>query len=376
MSTSDTTSDPVTRLRRHDKDLEAAQERVDEYGEAELQALADAYKEFTDLLERYQEQVVGDEGDIQTIVEFQSQIDAVMSDISSDTLRYETFEECDEYLQQKWFSDSDFEHVSELLEPVDDLVERLRARNESREAYRNARRDVTTRHRELHEELTHLEDLAALADADLDAPTERLREPIETYNDDAKEVFREFYRNESAREVVAFLEEMEWYPLVGFEAPPEELAEYITNHPPGEEPIPTVLEYAEYSRSKLQHYVDEPNKLKHAVEHHRAYFDKLDADPLCVGWPPLTATELEWRCSELTAAVNRIEPSVVEQLRDVAALPGETEYERLRNSAVVKQDLTPEERERLRTGEIEDELEAVRAEFERLGEALEEYPER
>ncbi|MEF8821245.1 MAG: hypothetical protein V5A52_03135 [Halovenus sp.] len=369
-------TDLVAEIERRAQELDAAQERVDEYGETKLQELADAYRAWTEMLDRFQDQVTGDDGDIQTIVAFQSRIDEVMGKISADTLRYEIFEECDEYLQQKWFSDSDFEHVYEQLEPVGELVERLEDRNGAREAYRETRKELSFRCEELAAELDELERLAALSDADLDAPTERIREPIETYNEVVTEAFRELYREESARTVVAFLEEMEWYPLVEFEPPPSEIADYIRNDPPGTEPVPKLLEYGGYSRSKLSHYVDDPERLVHAVDHHRAYFDKLDADPLRIDWPPPTATELRWLCQELTSAVNRIDPSAVESLRVVRALPRETEYERLRNSAVVAEDLSEEERRRLKSGSVEDELEEVRAEYERLEAALSEFPER
>jgi hypothetical protein len=377
MSTSESApTDLVTEIERRAQELDAAQERVDEYGEAELQKLADAYEAWMEMLDRFQDQVTGDDGDIQTIVAFQSRIDEVMGEISDDTLRYEIFEECDEYLQQKWFSDSDFEHVYERLEPVGELVELLEDRNEAREAYRETRKNLSFRRDELAAELDELERLAALSDADLDAPTERIREPIDTYNEAVTEAFREFYQTESARTVVAFLEEMEWYPLVAFESPPPEITEYIRNYPPGTEPVSKLLEYGGYSRSKLSHYVDDPERLIRAVDHHRAYFDKLDADPLRIDWPPPTATELRWLCQELTSAVNRIDPSVIEPLRAVRALPRETDYERLRNSAVVTEELSDEERRRLKSGSVEDELEEVRAEYERVEEALSEFPER
>jgi chromosome segregation ATPase len=239
MSTSESApADLVTEIERRGEELDAAQQRVEEYGEAELQELADAYGSWAEMLDRFQDQVTGDDGDIQTIVAFQSRIDEVMGEISADTLRYEIFEECDEYLQQKWFSDSDFEHVYDRLEPVGELVKLLEDRNEAREAYRETRKKLSFRYDELAAELDDLERLAALTDADLDAPTERIRDPIESYNDAVAEAFREFYREKSARTVVTFLEQMEWYPLVEFESPPPEITEYIRNYPPGTETVP------------------------------------------------------------------------------------------------------------------------------------------
>jgi acyl-coenzyme A thioesterase PaaI-like protein len=85
---------------------------------------------------------------------------------------------------------------------------------------------------------------------------------------------------------------------------------------------------------------------------------------------------LRHRCDELTSAVNRIAPAVVEDLRAVAQLPRETDYERLRTAAVAEAELTAEERERVKSGAVEEELREARETRERLGEALAEYPSR
>lgn len=375
MSTSNSRHELIDELDRRKEELDRRQRRVEEHGEAELAELTEAYESFYEVLDIYQDQVTGDDGDIQTIVEFQSEIDRVMTEISDDVLHADIFEECDEYLQQKWFSDADFEHVYEQLAPVADLAERISDRDEALEAYHAARRDIRTRMRDCDAEIEDLERLAELAEADLEAPIDRLEEPIREYNEAVREAFREFKRSASARDVVRFLDEMEAYPLVEFESPPQDVVTYIEESPTGAEPIATILDYADYSRSKLDHYVEEPNKLKHAIEGHRAYLGALDGEPLTVEWPPQAAEELRYRCRELTAAVNRIEPAAVEQLREIEALPRETDYERLRNSAVVRQELSPEERERLQSEAIEDELVELRAERDQLSEALESYPE-
>ena len=377
MSTSEPArSDRVERLEQHSREFDRAQERVEEHGEAELERLQDAYETFRETLEIYQDQVVGDEGDIQTIVEFQSQLDAAMKEIPKGVMLREVFEDCDEYLQQKWFSDDDFEHVYEQLEPIADLVTRLDERDEVRSDYRDARRRVTARARECKEEIEHLERLSELAEADLDAPTERLRDPIEAYNEAVRETFGEYKREQPAREVVRFLDRMEQFPLVDYRTPPADIAAYVAEEPPGTEPIPKLLDYADYSRSKLDHYVEDPDRLKHAIEGHRAYLADIDGEPLTVDWPPPAAGTLRYRCRELTTAVNRIDPTVVESLRRVEALPRETEYDRLRDAAIARQELSEDERQRVRSGAVEEELGERRAERETLLAALEEHPER
>ena len=376
MSTNSVESGPVAELDQREQRLERAEERVAEFGEEKLQRLADVYHEFVGILDRYEDQVTDDGGDVQTNIEFQSQIAEVSKQLSDDLLLSETFRECDEYLQQKWFSESDFEHVYEQLDPVSDLVGRLEERDAALEAYRESRRDVRYRIRELDEEINELERLSRLGNADLDAPTGRLREPIEAYNDAVTDAFEAFRRNSSAREVLAFVAAMADYPLVPFEYPPEGLLRYVGEREPGTETISQLLAYADYSRSKLDHYVDDPGALKHTIGGKQTFLERLDAAPLRIGWPPPAATDLEYRCRELTAAVNRFAPDAVEPLRDVAALPRERNYERLRNAAQAREELTDVERDRIATEDIEGQLGGLREEREHLQGALDEYPER
>jgi hypothetical protein len=375
---SSTTTAPETaesELEALETRLDEATERVEEFGREDLERLADIYESFVELLDRYEEDVVGD-GEFETFIEFQGEVAAVVEEVSEDLLLYETFEECDDRLQQRRLHESDFEYVYEQLEPIADLVARLDEHEQALAAYRKRRRDLEREIRELDEQIDHLERLSRLGEADIDAPTERLREPIETYNDAVTDAFESFKRDRPSREVLAFLDRMEQYPLVEFESPPTELREYLSTSDPGTEPIPTLLEYADYSRSKLDHYVDDSDAFKHVLGGKQTYFQRLDAEPLRVDWPPPSAEHLRWRCQELTAAVNRFAPDVVEHLRTVERLPQETDYERLWESALARAELSDDERERVASGSVESELETARSEREQLQALLDQYPER
>lgn len=376
MSTSKSApEDPVEQLEGAAERLDEAQARVDDFGERDLQQLADAYGEFTALLDRYEEPATGD-GDFQTFIEFQGRVETFVEELPEDIMLRESFEESDEHLQQRRLNESDFAHVREQLEPVADLVARLDEREDARESYERARKGVRKRLRAVRERVDDLERLQRLGDADLDAPTERLREPVDAYDDAVTTAFREFKREESARDVLDFLARTDVFPLVGFRSPPAELHDYVDEHPPGEKPIPKLLELADYSRSKLDHYVEDPTTLKRAVATQQTYLQRLDGEPLTINWPPPDGETLRWRCQELTAVVNRFAPDVVEQLRAVERLPRETEYDRLHNSAVAESELTADERERLRSGAVEEELRERREERDRLEQALDEFPQR
>ena len=377
MMTTDTVEgDLVGDLKRAQQRYDETQSRMAEFGREDLEALADVYRTFTALLDRYEEQVVGDAGDYRTNIEFQNEIATVINDTSSDVLLYETFTECAKHLRKKYYKTAHFDHVREQLEPVGDIVERLDDYEEAREEYREARRAIVYRVRDLDEDIANLERLSRLGKADLDAPTERLREPITAYNETVSDALQTFRSERSAREIIEFLDAMEAYPLVPFQPPPEELGSFLREEPPGEETISKLLDYATYSRSKLDHYVEDPDRLKHVVGGQRTYLSGLDAQPLRIEWPPPSARELQWRCRELRAAVNRFAPDAVEQLRTVEALPRETDYERLRTSIRAREELTDQERKHIKSGSIEEELAEAREERQLLEDVLDEYPER
>ena len=375
-----TTADPTPKDFREELSaaadrLSVAETRLDQFGRENLEELADAYEQFIDLLDRYEDEVVGDAGDYKTNIEFQSAIAELTSEISDDMLLSETFDDCDDHLQQRYFNEGHFDHVREQLEPVGDLVGRLYEYEDALQEYRSLRRDLDQEIHELDRRISDLERLSKLGAADLEAPVHRLREPIETYNDAVESAFDDFRRQESARTVVRFLDAMAEYPLIPFETPPEDLYDYLTREQPGEEPISKLLEYAGYSRSKLDHYVDDPDTLTHVIGGRKTFLSGLTARPLQIQWPPPPALELKYRCRELTAAVNRFDPDVVEHLRAVEALPRETDYDRLRTSVSAQEDLTDAERERIEAGNVTEELDALRTRRTDLVATLEEYPD-
>jgi hypothetical protein len=95
-----------------------------------------------------------------------------------------------------------------------------------------------------------------------------------------------------------------------------------------------------------------------------------------VEWPPPQADVLRWQCDERISVVGRFAPDVVPDLRTVRDLTRREAYDHLRDSALARDQLTDGERERLRTGTVEEELAQLREERERLEDALETYPDR
>lgn len=367
-------NDLVSDLESRARAREEAEKRVSEAGERRLQRLHEHYTDLMALFDRYEERATGD-GDFKVFIEFQEEIATFVAELPEDLDHRDRFEEVDDILHQRRLTESDFQKARNRLEPVADLVERLDERERLGRRYEQARHDVAVRKRDLEERTEELQRLVSLGEADLDAPVEHLADPIETYNDAISETFETRKREDSAREMLAFVEMTSAYPLVPYRVPPEDLATYVTNSEAGTEPITTLLEYAEYSVSKLDHYVPDARQLKRNVATHQTYLRRLDSTPLEIAWPPPSAETLWWRCRELIAVVGRIAPEeTVELLRTVRHLPRTREYDRLRESARARSELTDDERARLERGEVQAELEAVREARTTLENALNVHP--
>lgn len=368
-------ADPVARLERADSDRQAAREKVQQVGEEGLHSLREAIAELRTILTSYENTAVGDE-DFAAFIEFQDRVGTFIHELPEDLPERDAIEDVDDLLQQRRLTDSDFETARERLDRIERSLEPLESWEDATDRYRDARRAVRSRLSDVKTEISDRERLQRLGEADLDAPVERLRDPIETYTATVTDAFAEFKRNSSAETVLDFLATTANFPLAPFRHPPADLHEFVRTHDVGDEPIPQLLEYADYSRSKLDHYVDDPSALKRAVGSQQTYLERLDADPLTVNWPPPEADVLRWQCNERISVVSRFAPEAVPDLRAVRESTRREEYGRLRNSAQARTQLTEVERERLQSGAVERELAELRDEREQLEAALETYPER
>jgi hypothetical protein len=365
--------DPRRRLVDAHERYEAAREAVEDVGEPELRRLARAHERLNDLFARYEERATGT-GDFGGFVEFQSGLDDLVSDLPEDLPRRETFEEIEDVFDKRRLNEADFERARELLAPIEDDLDRLEEREAAREHLREARRAAERRIEEIEGEIAEYDRLLSLSDVDLDAPVADLRVPIDGYNDAVAAEFSDYRSRASAREMVAFLDRTDWYPLVETPDLPTDLRAYVANAAVGSEPVPKLLEYADYSRSKLEHYVEDADALKRAVATRRTALERIDATPFRIEWPPPPADELRYRLRELRGVITRFaSEETVARLREVRTLTRDPDYERLRRSAEAREVLGERERERLRSGAIAEDREAAIERRERLREALSRY---
>ena len=370
----ESTDDLTEELAAAHESCEAIDAEITEYGEAELETLAAAHDRATTLLDSYEERATGT-GDFEGFIQFQESFDELVDSLDEGLALRSAFEDANDRFDKRRLSASDFAAARDALAPVAERVELLDGRARRRERYREARRHAIVRRDELDEEVTELERLASLADVDLDAPIDELREPVENYDERVRAAFRRFENEASARDVLRFVERTEQYPLVPFRPPPDDLHEYVETSPVGTESLTQLVDYADYSPSKLAHYVDDPERLRKNVAVHRSYLDGLDATPLEIGWPPPPALDCRFRLNELVSVVGRFAPDdVVKTLHELRAFTREERYGRLQRAAAAGTELTEDERERVAAGTVEDELASAKAERERIAAALTSHP--
>ncbi len=368
--------DAVDRLERADDDLADARGAVQRRGEADLERVSEAYESASSLLAEYRGKATGSGGEeFKAFMRFKKRFTDLVEGLDDDLPHRDAFESAADVIDRRRLSESHFDSAESALEPAADAAAVLDRRADARGAYHEARRAVLKRRSEVDDEIADLERLQELGSVDLDASVAPLRDPIAAYDDAVTDAFREFRSEASAREVLELAATAADYPLGSLPSPPDELLSYVRSHDAGTEPIPQLLEYAGYSRSKLNHYVDDAAALKRRVATERTYLERLDGSSLTVGWPPPSAERLRYRCRELVSIVTRFaDDDVVGLLRTVEDLSrDDEEYRRLRTVAQAREQLTENQRERLQSGAVKRDLAELREERERIAAALEEH---
>ncbi|MES3517474.1 MAG: hypothetical protein PPP58_07405 [Natronomonas sp.] len=343
-----------------------------------LTAVADGYRSIVSVLDRYEERAT-DWDDFEGYVEFRRELSETLESIPEDVPTGDAFIEADRQVKTAGPTESlskrNFDAAREALSPAATYAELEADIEEAVATYREAYRAVRRRREELEDRIEELESVARFGDAPLSAPTERLREPIEAYNEGIEAAFEQFRREAPARELLSVVRAAADRPLIGFEKPPEELCAYLESAAIGEEPIDQLLEYADYSNSKLSHYVENPRRLKGRIGTNRTYLDGLSAEPLQIEWPPLAATPLRFRIDEQIGIVGRIaDEDTVAALRTVAEATRWENFEDLRTAAIATAELTAEQRRKLEAGEIDAERREAETACDAVEAALAEYP--
>jgi len=369
--------DAVEELEAAAADYEAAQAAIGEVGRETLETLDDRHRTARNLLLEYRDKAT-DTGaqEFLNFAQFKQQFTNHVEGLDDDLPRRGAFETALEAVDKTRLSEDDFERALDALEPAAALAERLADESAARDRLTAAISDARKRRQEHADAVDRCDRLLELGEADLEAPVDVLRDPIETWNDAVREAIATLRTDASARELFTVLERAERYPLVDLDAPPEPLASYVEREPAGEESVARLLEYADFSRSKLEHYVEDPAAFRRGVATERTYLERLDAEGLTVDWPPPPAEEVPWLVRELRGvATGLVADDAVATLRSFATLARDRDrYDRLRDAAVARDRLDETDRERLESGAVEAERAEHRDAIERIDEALEAAP--
>lgn len=347
--------------------------------EADVDDVMSVYRRLDRLMSDFRERAT-DWDDFQGYVEFRREFSNAVDEVPSKFAFPNAVDDADGHLKtdaRSVLSDDDFHAAREALAPLREVVDALGALGDARDRYRDARRSVREARDDSEERIGELERLRALGEADLDAPVERLRDPIERHDAAAEEAFRTLYRDRPAREALSVVAvAARDFPLVPFEAPPDRLRSYLaSDEDAGAVSVATLLTYCDHSRSKLAHHVDDADEFRTAVATDRTYLRRLSADPLLVGWPPPPAGVLRFRSREVVAVLGRFaDESTVAAAREVGRLAERDDYTRLREAAVSRAELSDAERERAAGDDLDDDLRTARRNRERLADALDEHP--
>lgn len=362
-------------------ELEAAHERylraeteVEEVGRDHLETIADALTQLDRLLDQYEDRATGT-GDFGGYVAFRQQVEGLVEELPEDVPHRDRFETIASTVDKRRLSERDFAAIRETATELRDVAERLEEESTARGMYRDARHNARNRLDTIEERLEAIDQQLALADVDLEAPVEDIRTPITSYNEAVRSAFEAFLMSTPAESVLSLFALTTRYPLVPMEAPPDRLREYLEAL---EEPltVPELLEYASYSRSKLEHYVADPAGLETAVATDRTYLERLSAEPFTIDWPPPPAADLRWRIQELIPVVDRFaDEETLISLRAVRdTLRDPARFDRLRAVARARTLLDDEQRERIQSGALDDERERLARQRDELNDALRELP--
>ncbi|WP_330631251.1 DUF7118 family protein [Halocatena halophila] len=349
-------SDSIDQLRTIGTEYESISAKLDAAGQESVMTVRTEYNALLDLFDRYEERAT-DWDDFEGYVEFQNRLVEFIDGLPAGLPERDAFIAADEKLDQRNLSERDFERARAALTPARELAELADRHDELEREYRQAYHELERELSTLENRIDDLRRLQSYADLDLERSIDPLQSPIQEYNEAIRDSFRTFRETAPATELLDWVTATTAYPLVSVTQPPDRLTTYLETHPVGTEPIPTLLEYAEYSSSKLAHYVDDPQALLEAIGSSRTYLERLNSTPLTIDWPPPQADYVRYRIDELISVIDAFaDAKTVAQLRSIAQLTRTATYAELRAIAVANDRLDPEARRRLRDGSTDREL--------------------
>lgn len=372
MARAGTDPDPVDRLPDLDLDLDDALARLEDttrqvaaVGEPTARQTRRFYDRLTDLMDRYEEPATGT-GEFQEYVAFQDALAALESDLeNADVTDPDAFQHALDRFERRIIREKDFRRARADLEAVKEVAGAVERAEQLETRLANERGRLTSRLRDLRHERSRLTDRIADLEAVTDVDPEPLVSAREAYNDRVREDFERFVGQAAAIEVARIGRKAQLFPLS--DVPPirnEGALDVLVESGLGEESVPTVLEYAGYSDSKLQHYVDRPRTLRNNLP--VTWFETIDGDAFTIG-SDVSGDVVRHRAPALMKVIEPFaESETVAQLRRLRDLAVTGAYERMRRARRLADDDAPTD-----VADARAELDAVEAAIDRVEHAIE-----
>lgn len=372
MARADTDPDPTDRVPDLDLDLDDALARLDDamtristVGETTARETRQFYDRLIGLMDRYEEPATGT-GEFQEYVDFQEAVADLESDLeTADVTDRTSFEDAIARFERRIIREKDFRRARSDLDGVRDIVNAVERAEQIASRLANERGRLTSRLRDLRHERSRLEsriaDLEAVADVD---PTP-LAAALDTYNEGVRADFEAFVAEASALGVARVGQKAATFPLAG--VPPirnDAAFDVLEEIGLGEESVPTVLEYAGYSDSKLSHYVDRPRAIRKNLP--VTWFETIDGDDFTIT-PDLSGAEVRHRAPALAKVIDAFaSPETISHLRHLRDLAVSGEYERMQQARRLTDEDAPTDVDAARA-----ELAAVEEAIDRVERAIE-----
>lgn len=363
------TDDLIDQLSQAEQRLQAAEASLDPHTPEDVEKLETKLIELNRILEAYEDRATGS-GDFGGYVSFRATIDNFVDALPEDFPERDSFETMRESVDKRRLSKRDFAAARDAMEPAQERIEGLEQFRHAIEELETALDAVVGHIEILDENIVETERLLALTSLNLDAPVDQLKVPFQAYNDAVARDFASYMRDVPAVDVLDLFSLHHQYPLLELPEPPTQLRDFVSSEVPALT-VHELLEYADYSSSKLAHFVDDPQAFRAAVATEQTYLERLDAEPFQLAWPPRSADQLAWRLRELRSLVNRFaSESTISSLRAVEAETRDREsFEELRAVAQAIDSTSPSERKRITSGAVANELESYQTRRDRLEQA-------
>lgn len=329
----------------------------------------DIYHDLQRYIDRYREPATG-HGDFESYIEFQSVLAEIEEQLDDDVYGERWFRKAIQRFESRTLREKHFRRAEKDLQEIRELVEAFERAMELEDELRSERGRLRKRRRELQNEIKRLESRIRDAREAPDADASRLESLLDKYNKSVEREYGSWLSSAPAIEVVRHAYRASRMPLVEADGVDGRSVEALQESGVGDESVERLLEFAGYSDSKLQHYVDDPRTFRDKLP--TAWFRVADAEPYKLSLD-MEEGVVERLVPELVSVVSEFASErTIEVLRQIGDLARNGRYSEMRQALEARQRTGGEDVESLleEKQSLEREVEDVEEDTQRIEDAL------